>query len=111
MSTPLRVTKAVVFDFTILNVAGAVDTMTPVTPGSTVPSALRCVINPSNPREAAAVAVSLQGVNMQNPLVQATITAFGRTSGPTFSMAAAPDLSGVTIGVVGPEVDVPSWAV
>jgi hypothetical protein len=111
MSTSLRVTKAVVFEFTILNSSGAVDATTPVVTGSTVPSALRCVINPSNPREAAAVAVSMTGVNLQNPLVQATITAFGRTSGPTFSMSAAPDLSAVTIGAVGVEVDVPTWAV
>ncbi len=107
----IRVTKAALFSFTVTNVAGQPDTTTPVTPGSTNPAALRCFINPSNPREAAAVAISLTGVNPQNPVEFATITAFGHTAQASFVLQPAPDLSGVTISTLGTEIDPPSWAV
>lgn len=107
----IRVTKAIVFPFQVLNQAGQVDTTTPATPGSSVPSALRVVINPNNPREAAAVALSLDGLNPNNPIVIATITAFGHTAQQGFTLAPAPDLSAVTIGTLGAEQDPPPWAV
>ncbi len=106
----IRVTKAVLFPFVVRNVAGQVDTTTAVTPGSSNPAALKTVINPSNPREAAAVALSLTGVNMNNPIETATIAVFGHTAQIGISLAAAPDMSSVTIGTLGAEVDVPDWA-
>jgi hypothetical protein len=107
----IRVTKALVYPFSVTNVAGQADLTTPVTPGSSNPAALKTFINPDNPREAAAVALSLSGVNLNNPIVLSTITAFGHTATVGIGLAAAPDLSAVSIGPVGPEVDPPSWAV
>lgn len=107
----IRVTKAIVFQFTVTDPSGQVDTTTPATPGSSNPAALRVVINPNNPREAAAVAVSLTGVNPNNPVVIATVTAFGHTAQQGFTLAPAPDQSAVTIDTIGAEQDPPSWAV
>ncbi len=108
----IRVTKALLIQFTIRNnLTGQVDTVATATPGSTNTQALKTVINPSNPREAAAVALSLTGVNPQNPIVAATITANGHTAQVGITLAAAPDLGSVTIDLVGPEIDVPDWAV
>lgn len=107
----IRVTKALIYSFTVTNNAGQVDTTTSVTPGSSNVAALKTFINPDNPREAAAVALSLTGVNPNNPVVLSTITAFGHTASVSIGLAAAPDLSAVAIGTVGVEVDPPSWAV
>lgn len=109
MST-IRVTKAALFSFTVLNVAGQVDTTTTATVGSSNPSAMRVTINPDNNREVAVVVTSLTGVNSNNPIVAATVTAFGHTVSKGFTLASAPDLSGVTLGADGGEIDPPSWA-
>lgn len=111
MSSPvIRETKACLFNFTIKNVAGVVDTTTVATLGSSNPAAMKVVINPDNPRQAAIVVLSFAAANQANPIVAATVTAFGHSQQTTFTLAAAPDLSSVTIDSVGAEIDPPSWA-
>lgn len=106
----IRVTKCAIFQFTIKNTAGVVDTTTAAMPGSSNTAAMKTVINPNNPREAAACVLSLSGVNMQNPILSATVAAFGHTQATNLTVAAAPDLSSVTIDAVSGEMDVPAWA-
>jgi hypothetical protein len=101
----IRVTKAVLFTFEFRNTAGQVDNTTAATPGSSNQGVVKTFINPSNPREAAAVVMSTA-----NPTGQATVTLFGHTIGVTIATAPAPDLSGGTVLTIGAEIDPPSWA-
>lgn len=101
----IHVTKCVIFQFQVLNSAGQVDSTTPATPGASNTSVLRVRINPANPREAAAVALS---TNLST--ATAVITANGHTASQAFDILPAPDLSQTSITTVDAESDPPSWA-
>jgi hypothetical protein len=106
MSTQINIGKARLFSFLVKNADGSVNTTAVATPGTGNPVTLRVTVNPSNPREFAAVALA------QSAGVNANITALGHTAQALIVIPALPDQTAVVIDEagVGPEIDPPSWA-
>lgn len=88
-----------------LIVGGSIDTTTTISTTTGNTSALRCTVNPDNPREVAVVALA------PSPGVNALFSAAGFDASALFAVnPAPPPPNGLAIGAWGPEIVPPSWA-